>query len=399
MWFCMCLPMFRSLTLLLALLFIGCGQKPNSAQQPPKNVLVTTVRRMDVPVQINQFGRVSSLETVNIKPQVAGRITEVHFQEGQEVKKGDLLFVIDPRPFQADLEQAQGQLKSDSAQVDVNRKNLQRDLTIGRQRFVSEQEIDNLRAQVANFEGAAEKDQAAIDRANLNLEYCYVKSPVDGRTGRRLVDPGNYVGVGSEVLVNIQRLDRVYVDFSISENDLAQLRENMEGNSLKVDVDQPAKPDAVRSGSLTFLDNAVSSSAGSVLLRATIPNEDRYLWPGQYVNVALTVQVLKDALVVPNQTVQISKNGPYLFTVNSDNTVDLRLVKPGVRYRDLIVVNEGVKPDETVVVEGQLALAKGMKVNAQQYQPPKPEGRTLGDNSSQGSSAGSAKGAETTRKD
>lgn len=387
--------------LLLPLALVGCGQKPDSAQQQaPKNVLVTTVKRLDVPVQINQFGRVSSPATVNVKPQVAGRITEVHFQEGQEVKKGDLLFVVDPRPFQADLQQAQGQLKSDEAQLEVNRKNLQRDIEVGRQRFVSEQEIDNLRAQVLNFEGAVEKDHAAIDRANLNLEYCYVKSPVAGRTGRRLVDPGNYVGVGSDVLVNIQRLDRVYVDFSISENDLARLRENMAGNSLKVDVDQPSRPDAMRSGSLTFLDNSVSSTAGSVLLRATIPNEDRYLWPGQYVNVALTVQVLKDALVVPNQTVQISKNGPYLFAVNADKTVDLRLVKPGVRYRDLIVVNEGVKDGETVVVEGQLALAKGMKVNAQPYQPSKPQGSTpgLGENTPRGSSSGSEKGGET-RKD
>jgi len=387
--------------LLLPLALVGCGQKPDSTQhQAPKNVLVTAVKRMDVPVQINQFGRVSSPETVNIKPQVAGRITEVHFQEGQEVKKGDLLFVIDPRPFEADLQQAQGQLKSNEAQLEVNRKNLQRDIEVGRQRFVSEQEIDNLRAQVLNFEGAVQKDHAAIDRANLNLEYCYVKSPVDGRTGRRLVDPGNYVGVGSDVLVNIQRLDRVYVDFSISENDLARLRENMPGNSLKVDVDQPSRPDAMRSGSLTFLDNSVSSTAGSVLLRATIPNEDRYLWPGQYVNVALTIQVLKDALVVPTQTVQISKNGPYLFAVNADQTVDLRLVKPGVRYGDLIVVNEGVKDGETVVVEGQLALAKGMKVNAQPYQPSKPQGSTpsLGENTSRGSSSGSEKGGET-RKD
>jgi len=387
--------------LLLPLALVGCGQKPNSAQQQAqKNVLVTTVKRTDVPVQINQFGRVSSPETVNIKPQVAGRITEVHFQEGQEVKKGDLLFVIDPRPFQADLRQAQGQLKSDTAQLEVNRKNLQRDIEVGRQRFVSEMDIDNLQAQVANYEGAVEKDHAAIDRANLNLEYCYVKSPVGGRTGRRLVDPGNYVGIGSDVLVNIQRLDRVYVDFSISENSLAQLRENMDGSLLKVDVDQPSRPDALRSGSLTFLDNSVSSTAGSVLLRATIPNEDRYLWPGQYVNVALTVQVLKDALVVPNQTVQISKNGPYLFVVNADKTVDLRLVKPGVRYRDLIVVNEGVKDGETVVVEGQLALAKGMKVNAQPYQSSKPDVTPpgLGENSPRGSSSGSEKGGET-RKD
>ena len=154
------------------------------------------------------------------------------------------------------------------------------------------------------------KDQASIDVAKLNLEYCYVRSPTDGRTGRRLVDPGNYVAAGGAILVNIQLQDPVYVDFTISENDLAQLRENMgRGNSLRVDVLMPSKPDIVKTGKLSFLDNSVSTQSGTALLRATIPNPDRYLWPGQYVNVTLTLQVLKDALVVPGQAVQMGGKG------------------------------------------------------------------------------------------
>jgi multidrug efflux system membrane fusion protein len=198
---------------------------------------------------------------------------EVHFVEGQEVKKGDLLFVIDPRPFQADLEQSQGQLKSDQAQLDLDQRNLQRDEQIGQQqRFVSAQQIDTDRAQVENFQGAVAKDQASIDLAKLNLEYCYVRSPNDGRTGRRLVDPGNYVATGGATLVNIQLQDPVYVDFTISENDLAQLRENMEqGNTLKVDVVTPSRSDIVKTGKLSFLDNSVSTQSGTALLRATIP--------------------------------------------------------------------------------------------------------------------------------
>ena len=219
-----------------------------------------------------------------------------------------------------------------------------------------------------NLQGAVAKDQASIDLAELNLEYCYVRSPNDGRTGRRLVDPGNYVATGGATLVNIQLQDPVYVDFTISENDLAQLRENMgQGNTLAVDVITPARPDIVKNGELSFLDNSVSTQSGTALLRATIPNKDRYLWPGQYVNVTLTLQILKGASVVPSQTVQMGGKGTYLFAVKPDNTVEQRIVTQGVRYQDMVVVSQGVKPGETVVVEGQLALGNGRKVNPKEY--------------------------------
>jgi membrane fusion protein, multidrug efflux system len=360
---------------LLLLALSGCGEKPAIvATSPPKNVLVTEVKAMDVPVQMHEFGRASSPENVNVQPQVSGRIMEVHFVEGQEVKKGDLLFVIDPRPFQASLEQAQGQLKSDQAQLELNRRNLQRAEQTGQGRFVSAQEVDTDRAQVQIYEGAIIRDQAAIDQANLNLEYCYVRSPIDGRTGRRLVDAGNFVATGGAILVNIQRQDPVYVDFTISENELARVRQNMaEGNRLTVGAVVPSKPDVVKAGTLSFLDNSVSTQSGTAMLRATIPNPDRFLWPGQYVDVTLTLTILKHAPVVPSQTVQIGGKGTYLFTVGQDNTVEQRLVTQGVRYHDLVVVSQGVKPGETVVVEGQLALASGMKVNPQPYPTAAPE--------------------------
>jgi multidrug efflux system membrane fusion protein len=355
------------LIFLLSLAIASCGEKQTTNAPPAsKNVLVTKVQAMDVPVQLHEFGRLSSPESVNVQPQVNGRIMEVHFTEGQEVKKGDLLFVIDPRPFEADLEQSQGQLKSDQAQLDLAQRDLQRD--VQQQRFVSAQQIDRDRAQVENLQGAVAKDQATIDHAKLNLEYCYVRSPNDGRTGRRLVDPGNYVAAGGATLVNIQLQDPVYVDFTISENDLARLRENMgQGNKLSVDVLTPSKPDIVKTGKLSFLDNSVSTQSGTALLRATIPNQDRYLWPGQYVNVTLTLQTLKDAAVVPSQTVQMGGKGTYLFAVKPDDTVEQRLVTQGVRYQDFVVVSQGVKPGETVVVEGQLALGNGMKVNPKEY--------------------------------
>jgi len=361
------MPRIHALISFLSLAIAGCGEK-QIMNAPPvaKNVLVTKVQAMDVPVQLHEFGRLSSPESVNVQPQVNGRITEVNFVEGQEVKKGDLLFVIDPRPFQADLEQSQGQLKSDQAQLALNQRNLQRDEQM--QHVVSEQAKDIDRTQVENLEGAVAKDQASIDLAKLNLEYCYVRSPTDGRTGRRLVDPGNYVATGGANLVNIQLQDPVYVDFTISENDLAQLRENIsEGNTLNVDVVTPSMPDIVKTGKLSFLDNSVSTQSGTALLRATIPNRDRYLWPGQYVNVTLTLQILKDAPVVPSQTVQMGGKGTYLFAVNPDDTVEQRQVTQGVRYKDLVVVSQGVKPGETVVVEGQLALSNGMKVNPKEY--------------------------------
>jgi membrane fusion protein, multidrug efflux system len=370
---------------LLLLALSGCGEKPAIvATSPPKNVLVTEVKAMDVPVQMHEFGRASSPENVNVQPQVSGRIMEVHFVEGQEVKKGDLLFVIDPRPFQASLEQAQGQLKADQAQLELNRRNLQRAEQTGQGRFVSAQEVDTDRAQVQIYEGAIIRDQAAIDQANLNLEYCYVRSPIDGRTGRRLVDAGNFVATGGAILVNIQRQDPLYVDFTISENELARVRQNMaEGNRLTVGAVVPSKPDVMKGGTLTFMDNSVSTQSGTAMLRATIPNPDRFLWPGQYVDVTLTLTILQHALVVPSQTVQIGGKGTYLFTVGKDNTVEQRTVTQGVRYHDLVVVSQGVKPGETVVVEGQLALASGMKVNPQPYPTAAPEKSALTENGSQ----------------
>jgi multidrug efflux system membrane fusion protein len=353
-----------------AIFFGGCDQQSTTTQGPaaPKNVLVTKVQATDVPVQIHEYGRVVSPESVNIQPQVSGRITEVHFVEGQEVKKGDLLFVIDPRPFQAQLEQSEAQLVSDNAQLGLDQRNLERDNKIGLQHFVSEQQIDTDKANVENFTGAVGRDQALIDVAKLNLEYCYVRSPGNGRTGRRLVDPGNYVAVGGSTLVNIQLQDPVYVDFNISENDLARLRENVsQGKPLGVEVIAPSRPDIAKAGKLSFFDNSVSTQAGTVLLRATIPNEDRYLWPGQYVNVELTLQILKDALVVPSQTVQLGGKGTYLFVVKPDNTVEQRLVPQGVRYQDLVVVPQGIQAGETVVVEGQIAIANGSKVNPKEY--------------------------------
>jgi membrane fusion protein, multidrug efflux system len=379
-------PLMRRLSIFLPVfcLLFACGRSspPSNTGQTAKNVLVTKALNKDVPVQLYEFGRISSPESVDVKPQVSGRIMEVHFTEGQDVQKGDLLFLIDPRPFQADLEQAQAQLESDSAQLELNQSNLQRDEKIGPQHFVSEQQIDTDKANVKNYQGAVARDQAAIDRAKLNLEYCYVRSPIDGRTGRRLVDAGNYVATGAVTLVNIQRQDPVYVDFNISENDLARLRENMPGNQLNVDVVAPTQPDITKSGTLTFLDNAVSTQAGTVLLRATIPNGDHFLWPGQYVKVALTLQMLKDAVVVPSQTIQLGAKGSYLFVVRPDNTVEQRMVTQGVRYHDLVVVADGLKADETVVVEGQLTIGNGAKVNPSPYRgsapagPPSPGGLT-----------------------
>jgi multidrug efflux system membrane fusion protein len=374
-----------SLFLVAVLCLAGCDQKPSATNQPApvRNVVVTKVQAKDVPVQLRQFGRTTSPEIVDVKPQVSGRITEVHFIEGEDVKKGDLLFVIDSRPFQADLEQAQGQQRSDRAQLELNKTNLGRDEKIGTKRFISEQQIDTDRANVENYEGAAARDRAAIDIAKLNLEYCYVRSPLDGRTGRRLVDVGNYVAAGAVTLVNIQRQNPVYVDFAISENDLSRLRGNMQDNVLQVEVISPSRPEVVKRGKLSFLDNSVSTQAGTVLLRATIPNDDHYLWPGQYVNVALTLQILKNASVVPAQTVQMGAKGPYLFALKEDNSVEQRQVAQGVRYNDLVVVSEGVKQGETVVVEGQLSLGSGMKVNPKEYQSAPVNPPALNDRSAQ----------------
>jgi multidrug efflux system membrane fusion protein len=328
--------------------------KTGAAQPPIRPVLVAKVTTKGVPVYLDEIGTCAAYETVQVQAQVNGVITSRDFQDGSDVKKGDLLFTIDPRPFQAALDQAKAQMVLD--QITLKR---QQDLRA--RNVVSAQDLDTAQAN-------AHKSEAAAEAAQVNFDYCFIKSPINGRVGLRNVDVGNLVGPASPSLVTIQGLDPIYTDFTVAETDLAFVRKYLGGPNVKVETRDPDGKIAPRLGDLYFIDNAVQPGSGTVKARAVTPNPDRALWPSEFVRVRFVLDTIKDARLVPSQAVQISQSGPFVFVLKPDNTVDLRPVKPGQRQDgDLTVIESGVEPDETVVVTGQLALAPGTKVDPKPY--------------------------------
>jgi membrane fusion protein, multidrug efflux system len=328
--------------------------KPGTAEAPARPVAVAKVVTKDVPLYLDEIGTCAAYETVQVQAQVSGQIITRDFQDGADVKKGDLLFTIDPRPFQATLDQAKAQAALDQA-------NLKRQEDLRARKVISQQDYDTA---VAN----AQKSQAATEAAQVNLDFCYIKSPINGRVGLRNVDVGNLVGPSTPPLVTIQGLDPIYTDFTVAENDLPLVRKYLGKPNVKVQTYLPDGSITPRMGDLYFIDNAVQPGSGTVRARGVTPNPDRALWPSEFVRVRFILDMLKNAALVPAQAVQVSQSGPFVFIVKPDNTVDLRPVKPGQRQEgDLTVVESGVKPGETVVVTGQLALAPGAKVVPQPY--------------------------------
>src|SRR6266571_3572911 len=325
-----------------------------TAQPPARPASVAKVVTKDVPLYLDEIGTCAAYETVQVQAQVSGQITARHFQDGSDVKKGDPLFTIDSRPYQATFDQAKAQAALD--QVTLKR---QEDLRA--RKVISQQDYDTA---VAN----AQKSKAAVDAAQVNLDYCYLKSPINGRVGLRNVDVGNLVGPSTAPLVTIQGLDPIYTDFTVAENDLPLVRKYLGGPNVKVQTYLADGLITPRMGDLYFIDNAVQPGSGTVKARGVTPNPDRALWPSEFVRVRFVLDTIKDAMLVPSQAVQVSQSGPFVFVVKSDNTVDLRPVTLGQRQDgDLTVIESGVKAGETIVVTGQLALSPGAKIAPQPY--------------------------------
>ena len=341
--------------LVLTVRGIVTRQKPPTPP-PPRPVTTAKVTTKDVPLYLDEIGSTAAYETVQIQAQVSGQIIAREFKDGVDVKKGDLLFRIDPRPYEAALASAQADLA-------LNQANLKRQQELRAKNVTASQEFDTAQAN-------ASRSAAAVAAAQVNLDHCYIKSPIDGRAGLRNVDVGNVVGPGGNTpLLTIMGMDPIYTDFTIAEPDLPLVRRYLNNPNLKVLTDAEDDNIDPRSGSLYYIDNAVQPGAGTVKLRAVTPNPDRALWPSQFVHVRLILDTIKNAKLVPSSAVQIGQNGPYVFVVKDDSTIDLRQVKPGQRHGDLTVIMEGVKPGETVVTSGQLQLSPGAKVLAKEAEP------------------------------
>ena len=353
-----------------AALFAGCGKKePANFERPPAPVTVTAAKSQDVPLYIDAVGKIVAREVVSIQPQVSGRISHIHFTNGTDVRVGDLLFTIDQRPYQAQLQQAEANLAQAEAGLSLAKITFARVESVSDPRAVSRQEYDIKKSAVESAEALVKQNRAALESARINLDYCTIRAPIDGRTGQRAVDVGNVVAANSGSLLVIQRLDPIYADFTITENELSGVQRNMAQRSLRVEVRLPDEVAEAREGKLTFLDNSIQEGSGTVKLRATLANGDRRFWPGRFAKVRLVLATRRDAVLVPAEAPQLSAQGSFVFVVKNDSSAELRPVKLGQRHGDAIVVEEGVKVGEQVVVKGQLGVTPGGKVRVTEPTP------------------------------
>lgn len=352
--------------LTLSLLTVTACSKGNgqaAPAMPPPLVTVAKATTQDVPEYLDEIGRNAAFESVTVTPQVGGRVTERHFQDGENLKQGQLLFVIDPRPYKAQVDAAQASLAQAKAALDLAKIQFARDEEVIGTRAISKQDYDTKKNAVDVDQAQVESAQAVLETAQLNLEYCYIHSPIDGRAGARLVDVGNVVQANSTSLLSIQRLDPIYANFTVTETDLPGVQKQMAGGGLKADVRLPNDPEGTaRIGRVEFLDNTVQNGSGTVNLRATLSNGDHHFWPGQFVDVKLVLTTEKAAVLIPNEAAQISQKGPFVYVVKADGTAELRPVTLGQRQGSQVVVTGGVAASERVVVTGQLLVRPGGKV-------------------------------------
>lgn len=362
-----------------ALAFAGCAKKdPPPMEHPPSPVTVVKALSRDVPVYLDEVGRCVAREVVSVQPEVSGRITEIHFTDGVDLKKGDPLFTIDPRPFQAQLDSAEANLAQSKAALDYAKVEFARVQDLVESKAIARQDYDTRKNAVDVGEAQVKQNEAAVESARLNLEYTSILSPIDGRAGHRLVDIGNVVTANSSTLLTIERMDPIYADFTVTENDFSEVQREASRRSLRVEIRLPDEPDKPVKGELTFLDNSVQSSSGTVMLRATAQNGSRRLWPGQFVNVRLILSTLPDAVLVPVAVPQDSANGSFVYVVKPDSTAELRQVKLGQRQGDMVVVAQGLKAGEQVVLNGQLGVIPGAKVQVNSAAPPAPAAPAAG---------------------
>jgi membrane fusion protein, multidrug efflux system len=336
----------------------------NTAQlaTAPVPVVVALAEKRDMPVDLHAIGNVEPYATISIKPQVDGQLAAVHFAEGDRVHKGQLLFTIDQRPFEAALRWAEANLARDQAEAGNAELEFKRRSQLVAQGFVSQDEYDQSAARAASTRAAVKADQAAIENVRLQLQYCSIVAPIDGRVGQILVHAGNIVKQNDTTLAIINQIRPIYVSFAAPEGDLPQVRARAAEGDLTVEAHIAQDPDHVPRGALSFINNTVNTTTGTVLLKGLFANEDEALWPGQFVDVSLTLAIQHDVVVVPNEAIQTGQDGQYVFLVKSDDTAEVRPVTLTRVAGSLAIVGSGLAPGERVVTDGQVRLAAGVKV-------------------------------------
>jgi len=366
-------PAFFAATLVASLLLSSCStQKTQAGNGPVRAVPVTVAQadRRDVPVVVTAIGNVMPLQTVQIKSMVTAQIVKVHFNVGQDVKKGQLLFTLDSRSFQADLAKAEGQLARDKAAAANARVSQKRYEALLKEGVVAQQQYDELESTASQYDAAVDADKAAVEAARVNLTYAKIYSPIDGRAGDILVHEGNLIKANDLAMVVINQISPIYTDFAVPERFLSDIKKYMTAGTLKVVATLPDSSAPLAQGKVAFIDNMVDRNTGTITMKAEFANQQRSLWPGQFVNINLQLTTEKNATVVPTQAVQNGQQGTYIFVVKPDRTVETRNVDLGASDKGMVVIHKGVEVGETVVTDGQVRIVPGSKVETKSAEAP-----------------------------
>jgi len=368
---------FPVILFLIILLGPGCSEKEQQRSQPDVPVSVATAILQDVPVEVDAIGTVEAYSVVNITSRVDGQVTQIHVKEGQTVEKGQILFNIDDRPYQAILESARANLSRDRIQLEKAGKDAKRYAELFKKDYVTKDQAEQAQTNAAALEEMVKGDEAALENAKLNVSYCRITAPITGRAGSILIYEGNLVKANDNTksMMVINQIQPVYVRFSVPEQRLPEIQNQFSGKELTVNASPPGKPDGARKGRLTFVDNTIDPDTGTIDLKAEFDNQDNGLWPGQFVNVVLMLGVDSQAVVVPSAAVQMGQEGEYLFVVKKDFTVESRNVTPGTQIDGHTVIEKGLSSGEMVVTDGQLRLFPGAKVAVKNGPQPGKEAR------------------------
>lgn len=349
----------------LTLILSACSSQPSqSGYKPPSiPVFVAEGQKQDVPVYIESLGILKPSAVVDIRPQVSGMIREVHFNDGQDVHAGAKLFTVDPEPYLIKLQETEALLAQNKATLNSSKKKLERYTSLSKKDLIAQQDWDELESQVMKNQAIVKGDEAKVASASRDLNNCIIRAPMEGRTGKAMVHPGNLVSASQPApLVILSNYDSLVVEFTLTEKEFQQLTDDHMNGSHPVEICSFCQQGERTKGTLTFLNNSFDTDTGLLLMHGKLQNEEHLYLPGQTVKVKLPMSVLEDVTLIPQKAVKINQSGPYVYTVKEDNTVEIRQLKLGEEFEDKVVVLEGLAPGEKIVTDGHLRLAPGLSV-------------------------------------
>lgn len=341
----------------------GCAKKVEKPKgRPPAFVITAAASQQNIPVMIKAIGNMEASESVAIRTQISGELTKVAFREGQDVQQGALLFQLDPRSYQAALLKAEASLARNRIIQNNARKDYERYSQLVKEGIVTQEQAEGYRTKAESAAADVEADKAAVESTRTQLSFCTIKAPISGRLGALAIDRGNVVKANDTVLVTINKLAPINASFTISEKELAAVKRQMVVGAMSVTAEVPGVPGAKEKGVVTFIDNTIDVATGTIRIKASFGNTKKLLWPGQFVNLSLTMAVLNNAVVVPSQALQTGQKGQFVFVVTKDGTAEVRPVTTGPVSQGVTVVEKGLQTGEQVVVDGQMRVIPGGKV-------------------------------------